>query len=239
MLSRRLVSESVGVTGTTVNCAGVDFGGPASVGSRACRSAQSVAKRVFDIVVASAGLAALLPSLLLVALAIKLTSRGPILFRQRRYGLNNQRFIIYKFRTMYIDRGDESGVLQTREGDERVTPLGRILRRADLDELPQLFNVVRGDMSLVGPRPHVPGMLAAGIPYEDLVQNYFERHLARPGLTGLAQARGLRGSTRNEEVARARIDMDLRYIQTWSLALDVRLIIETIWSEIRRAGNGI
>ena len=146
---------------------------------------------------------------------------------------------IYKFRTMYSDKGDDTGVMQTRKGDQRVTRVGRLLRRTNLDELPQLLNVIRGDMSLVGPRPHVVGMLAAGLPYEILVPSYFERHRARPGLTGLAQARGFRGSTEGAGPAKARIDLDLEYIKNWSFALDVRLIVETVWTEFLRAGNGI
>jgi len=188
---------------------------------------------------ATLGLLVLSPGLIAIALAIKLTSRGPILFRQRRYGLNNKIFVIYKFRTMYVDEADETGVEQTRYSDRRVTPVGRVLRRFSLDEFPQLFNAARGDMSLVGPRPHVPGMLAAGVPYEILVPNYFERHRMKPGITGLAQARGLRGSTADVELAKARIDLDLKYIQNWSLTLDLRIIIETVWREFLKAGNGI
>ena len=206
---------------------------------RAGGPAHSLAKRSFDTIVAMCGLLVLLPCLLAIALAIKLTSRGPILFRQRRYGLKNKAFVIYKFRTMYSDKSDYSGVLQARLGDQRVTRVGRLLRRSNLDELPQLLIVVKGDMSLVGPRPHVFGMLAAGVPYEILVPNYFERHRVRPGVTGLAQARGFRGSTEGAEPAIARIDLDLKYIQNWSFALDLRLILETMRTEFLRAGNGI
>jgi lipopolysaccharide/colanic/teichoic acid biosynthesis glycosyltransferase len=201
--------------------------------------AHSIPKRMFDVIVALLALFVLLPGLLTIALAIKLSSPGPILFRQRRYGLNNEVFTIYKFRTMYADKCDDTGVTQTRMGDQRVTHIGKLLRRCDLDELPQLLNVVRGDMSLVGPRPHVPGMLAAGVPYEILVPNYFERHRVRPGLTGLAQALGFRGSTEGADTAKIRIELDLKYIQSWSFALDLRLIVETAWKEFLKAGNGI
>ena len=202
--------------------------------------AHSVAKRAFDIIVALFGILVLLPSLFAIALAIKLTSRGPVLFCQRRYGLNSETFLLYKFRTMYFDKCDDSGVTQTRQGDLRVTRVGRVLRRSNLDELPQLFNVLKGEMSLVGPRPHVPGMLAAGVPYEVFVPNYFDRHRgARPGVTGLAQARGFRGSTERAEDAKGRIDLDLKYIQNWSFGLDLRLILETAWTEFVKAGNGI
>jgi len=206
---------------------------------RASAPAHSVVKRGFDVIMATFGLLVLAPGLIAIAVAIKLTSRGPILFRQRRYGLNNKRFVIYKFRTMYVDEADETGVEQTRYSDRRVTSVGRVLRRFSLDEFPQLLNVVKGDMSLVGPRPHVPGMLAAGVLYEILVPNYFERHRVKPGITGLAQARGLRGSTADVELAKARIDLDLKYIQNWSFRLDLRIIIETVWREFLKAGNGI
>ena len=208
--------------------------------SRSPRPARSVVKRSFDAIAASFALLVLLPGLLVVALTIKLTSRGPILFRQRRYGLNNEIFEIYKFRTMFVDKCDASGLMQTTcRNDPRVTPVGKILRRSNLDELPQLLNVVKGDMSLVGPRPHVVGMLAAGDLYEILVPNYFERHRVRPGITGLAQARGLRGSTVDAALAKARIDLDLQYVQNWSFALDLRILVETVWTEFLKAGDGI
>lgn len=201
--------------------------------------ARSATKRGFDIIVATLALLVLLPVLLSIAAAIKLTTRGPVLFRQRRYGLNNRMFEIYKFRTMYSDKCDRTGVRQTCTADQRVTPVGKVLRRFSLDELPQLLNVLKGDMSLVGPRPHVPGMLAAGVAYETLVPNYFERHRVRPGVTGLAQARGFRGSTVDAALAKARIDLDLMYIREWSFLLDLRIIAETVWVEFLRLGRGI
>jgi lipopolysaccharide/colanic/teichoic acid biosynthesis glycosyltransferase len=196
-------------------------------------------KRCFDASAAFLLLLLLAPGLLAIALAIKLTSPGPVLFRQWRYGLNNQLFRIYKYRTMYADQGDEAGVRQTRRGDQRVTSLGRFLRRSSLDEVPQLPNVLKGDMSLVGPRPHVPEMLAGGVPYEKLVPYYFERHRVRPGITGLAQANGLRGSTEDPGAAIARIKRDLEYIDTWSLRLDLRLLIETVRTELLQLGSGM
>jgi len=202
-------------------------------------AAHSVVKRGFDVAAAMLSLFGFLPVLAAIALAIRLTSPGPFLFRQLRYGLHNKTFVIYKFRTMYSDETDLTGVKQTREDDERITPIGKVLRRFNLDEIPQLINIVKGEMSFVGPRPHVPGMLAAGSPYEILVPEYFERHRVRPGLTGLAQARGLRGSTADAGLAKARIDSDLEYIRNWSFALDMRIIIETVWREFLKGGNGI
>jgi lipopolysaccharide/colanic/teichoic acid biosynthesis glycosyltransferase len=196
-------------------------------------------KRCLDASAAFLLLLILAPGLLAIALAIKFTSPGPVLFRQWRYGLNNQLFRIYKFRTMYADRGDQAGVQQTRREDWRVTSLGRFLRRSSLDEVPQLLNVLKGDMSMVGPRPHVPGMLAGGMLYEKLVPYYFERHRVRPGITGLAQANGLRGSTEDPNAATARIKRDLEYIETWSLRLDLRLLIETARNELLQLGSGM
>ncbi|NIX75699.1 sugar transferase [Microvirga terricola] len=201
------------------------------------RALQAVAKRCFDLAVAAFLIIFLAPALLAIAAAIKLTSRGPVLFRQRRYGLGKKQFEILKFRTMSMNSCDPDGVLQTRPGDTRVTSFGRFLRRTSLDELPQLFNVLRGDMSLVGPRPHVPGMFAGGVLYEDLVPEYFERLRVRPGVTGLAQVNGLRGSTEDPSVARARIRDDLAYIDHWSLALDVRILIMTARTEFL-SGSG-
>ncbi|WP_244534631.1 sugar transferase [Hyphomicrobium sp. CS1GBMeth3] len=194
-------------------------------------------KRATDIFVSSALLLALSPVLAAVALAIKLTSSGPIFFRQQRYGLNSDLFPILKFRTMYVGDMDVTGVKQTRDADPRVTPLGRFLRRTNLDELPQLINVLRGDMSLVGPRPHVPGMLAGGMPYEMLVPTYFERHRMRPGMTGLAQINELRGSTTDAKFARARIAYDIAYTENWSLLLDLRILWTTFRTEVLR-GTG-
>jgi lipopolysaccharide/colanic/teichoic acid biosynthesis glycosyltransferase len=199
---------------------------------------QLCAKRCIDVTAAFILLLVLAPGMLVIAFAIKMTSPGPVLFRQQRYGLGSQPFESHKFRTMYVDAGDLSGTRQTRKDDPRVTPLGRLLRRSSLDELPQLWNVLKGDMSLVGPRPHVPGMLAGGILYEHLVPYYFERHCVRPGITGLAQVNGLRGGTEDPLIGRARIDQDLLYIEHWSLTLDARILWQTFRAEFL-TGNGI
>jgi exopolysaccharide biosynthesis polyprenyl glycosylphosphotransferase len=194
-------------------------------------------KRMFDVAVAGSVLMFFAPLLAAIAIAIKLTSPGPVLFRQYRYGYRNHRFRIYKFRTMYTHLSDRSGVRQTTSDDPRVTTIGRVLRHTSLDELPQLVNVIRGDMSLVGPRPHVPGMLAASMPYEHLVPYYFERHVVRPGVTGLAQVSGFRGSTKDAQSAIGRISCDLEYIENWSLWLDIRIIVRTAVREFL-SGSG-
>ena len=200
--------------------------------------ARDVAKRMLDIVGAGIALLFFAPLFVGIAIAIKTNSPGPVFFRQRRYGQGNRLFRIYKFRTMYAHLDDPTGVRQTASNDARVTPLGRFLRQTSFDELPQLINVIKGDMSLVGPRPHVPGMLAGGMIYEDLVPYYFQRHMVRPGITGLAQVSGCRGSTVQAGAAIARIDHDLEYIERWSMALDVRIIARTVATEFL-SGNGV
>jgi exopolysaccharide biosynthesis polyprenyl glycosylphosphotransferase len=198
---------------------------------RARESVRLTLKRALDVTAAGTALLFFAPLFLAIAVAIKWTSPGPVLFSQPRYGYRNRRFRIYKFRTMYTHLGDRSGTRQATKGDSRVTPVGRFLRNSSLDELPQLLNVIRGDMSLVGPRPHVPGMLSAGFLYEELVPYYFQRHTMRPGITGLAQIHGCRGSTRQADAAITRVDYDLDYIETWSLWLDIKIILRTLRQE--------
>ena len=201
------------------------------------RSAHLAAKRLIDVVGAAFGLLLLSPLLIAVAAIIKFTSAGPVFFRQERTGLGNKSFQILKFRSMYTEQCDLSGVAQTVADDPRITPIGRIIRKTNIDELPQLFNVLWGDMSLVGPRPHVPGMLAAGVRYEDLVIGYERRQAMRPGITGLAQASGLRGPTSEVEPSVMRIVRDIEYIRDFSVWLDIRILFRTVINELLR-GKG-
>jgi exopolysaccharide biosynthesis polyprenyl glycosylphosphotransferase len=200
--------------------------------------ARSFGKRAMDVLGAGLALALLAPLLIAIAVAIKATSPGPVMFSQHRYGYRDRRFRIYKFRTMYSHLADATGVRQAVDGDARVTRIGRILRNTSLDELPQLFNVLKGDMSLVGPRPHVPRMRAADALYEQVVPYYFQRHSVKPGITGLAQVNGFRGSTEDAEAAISRIHYDLEYIETWSLWLDVKIVVRTAAREFL-FGNGV
>jgi lipopolysaccharide/colanic/teichoic acid biosynthesis glycosyltransferase len=198
---------------------------------------QLAVKRLIDIIVSASALVILAPLLLTVCAFIKLESKGPVTFRQNRWGKDCSLIRIYKFRSMYTDLCDHSGVAQTVQDDPRVTKVGRVIRRLNIDELPQLINVLKGDMSLVGPRCHAVGMLAAGVPYEELVPEYHERHALRPGMTGLAQVRGLRGPTDRASKARARIACDIHYVENFSLWMDVSIMAGTVYSELK-GGNG-
>jgi Undecaprenyl-phosphate glucose phosphotransferase len=189
---------------------------------------RGLAKRAEDVLLALGALAVAAVPMLLIALAVRLDSPGPVLFRQRRTGFNNRDFYVLKFRTMFTDQTDHEARVQVSEGDPRVTPVGAILRRASLDELPQLLNVLRGEMSFVGPRPHAPGTRAAGRPFEEVAERYAARHRVKPGLTGLAQVRGWRGPTETEEKLLRRVEADLEYIETWSLWLDALIILRTL-----------
>jgi len=183
-------------------------------------------KRCFDLLLTSLGLLLISPLLLLIALAVALTSPGPVLFVQDRYGLDGRRFRIYKFRTMgVLEAGDQPGLKQATRSDPRITPLGRMLRRWSLDELPQLFNVLKGDMSLVGPRPHA---VDHNEQYRQLIPGYMQRHSFKPGITGLAQVEGWRGETSTLALMAHRIDADLRYQRDWSLKLDIKILIKTL-----------
>jgi Undecaprenyl-phosphate glucose phosphotransferase len=188
------------------------------------------AKRFFDISLASVGLLTLLPLMLMTALLIKLDSRGPIFFLQKRNGFNGKTFDIIKFRTMHVCE-DDAAVKQATRDDPRVTRIGRWLRRSSIDELPQLFNVIRGDMSLVGPRPHATSHNSE---YEKLIANYAFRHHVKPGLTGWAQVNGYRGETRQVEQMKRRVDYDLWYINNWSPWLDLRIVMQTVLVTLRQ-----
>ena len=193
-----------------------------------------VAKRLVDIVGSAIGLVILAPLLMVIGAVIRLTDGGPALFCQTRLGRHEVPFRMLKFRTMHPALCDDGGLEQAIENDPRVTPFGSFLRRNSLDELPQLFNVLLGQMSLVGPRAHVPDMLAAGMRYETLVPGYAFRHRIRPGMTGWAQCNGLRGPTEKRSAAIDRILHDFVYVQNVSLRLDFRIMRLTIAAECRR-----
>jgi putative colanic acid biosynthesis UDP-glucose lipid carrier transferase len=192
--------------------------------------ADGVLKRTFDLVAAMALLVALAIPMTIIALAVKLTSKGPVFFRQQRYGLDGQEIRVWKFRSMTVC---ENGpvIQQAKKGDARITPLGNILRKTSLDELPQLFNVVEGTMSLVGPRPHAT---AHNEQYRQLIRGYMLRHKVKPGITGLAQVNGWRGETDTLEKMERRIECDHQYIREWSLWLDLRILFQTAFVVLAR-----
>jgi undecaprenyl-phosphate galactose phosphotransferase/putative colanic acid biosynthesis UDP-glucose lipid carrier transferase len=192
-------------------------------------ASERIAKRALDVLVAAFTLVALAPLMLLVAVAIRLGSPGPAIFRQRRKGFNGKEFVIYKFRTMTV-MDDGETIVQARKADVRVTRLGRLLRQTSIDELPQLYNVLRGDMSLVGPRPHA---LAHDNEYSQLIANYAFRHHMKPGITGWAQVNGFRGGTPRLEQMAKRIEFDLWYVNNWTLALDLQVLLRTSFELIR------
>jgi len=189
-----------------------------------------VLKRGFDLVVGAAALALLAPLMLACVIAIKLTSPGPIFFRQKRYGLSGEEIRVWKFRSMRVCE-DGPQVTQAGRDDDRVTPVGRLLRKTSLDELPQLFNVLDGSMSLVGPRPHAT---AHNEQYRSLIDGYMLRHKVKPGITGLAQVNGWRGETETLEKMERRIEFDHRYIREWSLWMDVKILIKTALVVLRQ-----
>jgi len=184
-------------------------------------------KNVEDRAVALGAITLLSPLLLLIAMAIRLNSPGPILFRQKRYGLNNQEIVVYKFRSMYHNRPGEEGVRQATKNDPRVTTIGRILRSTSLDELPQLFNVLQGNMSMVGPRPHA---VEHNEQYAQLIGGYHGRHKVKPGITGWAQINGFRGETDTVDKMRGRVEHDIFYIENWSLWFDFKIMILTAFA---------
>lgn len=186
-----------------------------------------VMKNVEDRVLGAAILLVVSPIMALVALAVRLDSKGPILFKQRRYGFNNELVEVYKFRSMYVEQSDATANKLVTRSDPRVTRVGRIIRRTSLDELPQLFNVLKGEMSLVGPRPHATQAKAGQDLYEDVVQGYFARHRVKPGVTGWAQVNGWRGETDTPDKIQRRVECDLHYIDNWSVLFDLYIIAMT------------
>jgi Undecaprenyl-phosphate glucose phosphotransferase len=193
-----------------------------------------VLKLVFDKIFGSLFLLLLSPLMLLIALAIKLDSPGRVLFRQKRYGFNNELIEVFKFRSMYEDELDARADKLVTRGDPRVTRVGRFIRRTSLDELPQLFNVVfKGDLSLVGPRPHAVHAKAADRQYDEVVEGYFARHRVRPGITGWAQVNGWRGETDTPEKLQFRVEHDLYYIENWSLMFDIYILAITPFALIK------
>lgn len=197
----------------------------ATVANQRVAAQLGILKRVEDIAIALPLLIIFAPLFFLVAVAIKLSSPGPVLFRQERYGFNNEVFNVYKFRSMYVTRND-APVVAASKGDARVTKVGRFLRRTSLDELPQLFNVVNGTMSIVGPRPHA---ISHNVYFGKIVNGYFARHNVKPGITGWAQVNGHRGEINTMEKLKTRIEHDLYYIDHWSIYFDLKVVLITVF----------
>ncbi|TDH38990.1 undecaprenyl-phosphate glucose phosphotransferase [Pseudohoeflea suaedae] len=187
----------------------------------------SVAKRGFDIFFSLAAIAALWPVMLGTAIAIKLDSKGPVIFRQKRHGFNNEVIDVFKFRSMYTEMCDPEAKVLVSKGDPRVTKIGRFIRKTSIDELPQFFNVLKGDLSLVGPRPHAVAAGTKDLQFTEVVDGYFARHRVKPGVTGWAQISGWRGEIDNDDKIRQRVACDLYYIENWSLLLDLKILFLT------------
>lgn len=190
----------------------------------------SLVKRIEDLILLALILPFALPIMLGAAMAIKLDSPGPVFFRQDREGFNNRRFAIWKFRSMQVDQLEYDAIHQASRHDPRITRIGRVLRATSMDELPQLINVVRGDMSIVGPRPHAPSTRAGSRLFGEIVGTYAARHNVKPGLTGWAQVNGWRGQTDTEEKLVRRLEHDLHYIEHWSVPFDLYILLRTIWA---------
>jgi putative colanic acid biosynthesis UDP-glucose lipid carrier transferase len=190
-------------------------------------------KRTSDIVLTLLILALVSPLLLAIAIGVKVSSPGPVIFKQRRYGLDGKELIVYKFRTMIVAEDGEI-IRQATKQDDRVTAFGALLRRTSLDELPQFINVLEGGMSIVGPRPHA---VAHNEMYRKLIKGYMLRHKVKPGITGWAQVNGLRGETETVEKMKQRIDFDLDYLRNWSLRLDLYIIAKTVWVIFKEQKN--
>jgi Undecaprenyl-phosphate glucose phosphotransferase len=230
LISVELVGEKLSIQGFRRIC---DLAALEII-NRPLRDWDAVIKWIEDKVLAVAMLVITGPLMLLIAALIKLDSPGPVLFAQERYGFNNKVIKVLKFRTMYVDAEDRSGAQRTVPDDPRVIRVGRLLRALSLDELPQLFNVLKGEMSFVGPRPHAVAMRVEDFLYHDAVAAYAERHRVKPGITGWAQINGLRGEVNSLEKGAARVDYDLYYIERWSLWLDLKILALTIPAALSR-----
>ncbi|WP_320201985.1 undecaprenyl-phosphate glucose phosphotransferase [Agrobacterium sp. rho-13.3] len=191
------------------------------------RDWDSVAKRLFDVVFSIICIAILWPVMLGAAIAVKSTSKGPILFKQKRHGFNNETINVWKFRSMYTEMSDPTAMKAVTKNDPRVTPVGRFLRKSSIDELPQLINVLMGDLSLVGPRPHAVHAQTGDLKYTEVVEHYFARHKVKPGVTGWAQINGWRGEIDHGDKIKYRTAHDLYYIENWSLLLDLKILVLT------------
>jgi exopolysaccharide biosynthesis polyprenyl glycosylphosphotransferase len=189
---------------------------------------QRFIKRLFDLSFCGLAIIFFLPLMLITALAIKLDSKGSIFFMQPRIGRQNRIFFVFKFRSMHVNLLDHSGRTSTQRGDQRVTRVGRIIRATSIDELPQLFNVLRGDMSVVGPRPHAVNSTAEDLLFWDIDARYWQRHACKPGITGLAQIKGFRGATHQKSDLTDRVTADLEYLARWSLWTDILIIARTV-----------
>lgn len=190
----------------------------------------SVSKRLFDIFFALVAIALLWPIMIGAVIAVKMTSKGPVFFKQKRHGINNEEILIYKFRSMYTEMSDEKAANLVTKDDPRVTPVGRFIRKTSIDELPQLFNVLIGNVSLVGPRPHAVVAQAQNKYFADVVDGYFARHRVKPGITGWAQINGLRGEITSDDKIKQRTEYDLDYIENWSLWFDIKILFKTPFS---------
>ncbi|HMO67056.1 MAG TPA: exopolysaccharide biosynthesis polyprenyl glycosylphosphotransferase [Novosphingobium sp.] len=233
-----MVLKGANVEGEVIDASVADLGargartldghGLLSVSSGPLGLRSRVMKRMLDVSVAGLALVALSPLLALVALAIVIEDRGPVFFVQKRLGRGNRFFHMYKFRSMRVERSDADGTVSASRGDARITRVGRFIRCTSIDELPQLINVLLGDMSLVGPRPHAIGSQAGDKLFWEVDQRYWLRHALKPGITGLAQVRGWRGATDTEQDLEGRLDADLEYLRGWSLWRDVRILVATV-----------
>ena len=227
MLDRDLLHGAVAIGQYSNQDTIVISRGPQSLGNR-------IQKRLLDFVLALIALLFLAPLLLVIASAIKYDSPGPVMFRQIRVGQGNRHFRIYKFRSMYAESGDVRGDKSAARNDERVTRIGQFIRKTSIDELPQLLNVLRGEMSLVGPRPHALGSLAGNDLFWQASKQYWLRHALKPGITGLAQIRGFRGATEKVDDLEQRVRCDLEYLSNWSISLDLIILLKTFRVVVHR-----